>query len=201
MSYLIGLTGGIGSGKSAAAALFAELGAAVIDTDAIAHELTGSGAPAIESIRQAFGDAMIAPDGSLERAAMRRLVFSDAAAKRRLEAILHPLIRAEVETRCRRSSAPYIVLVVPLLVETGFYGDRLDRTLVIDCGEQTQVARAMARSGLSAAQVNAIMAAQARRGQRLAVADDVIGNDEDIAALRREVLRMHECYLRLSGKG
>lgn len=199
MSYLVGLTGGIGSGKSAAAAMFAELGAAVVDTDVIAHALTAPSGAAIESIRSAFGDTMIAADGSLDRAAMRQLAFSDKAAKQRLEAILHPLIRDEVEVRCRRSTAPYIVLVVPLLAETGFYRGRLDRTLVIDCSEQTQVARTMARSGLTAEQVHAIMAAQASRDERRALADDVIGNDEDISALRREVLRAHEHYLRLSG--
>jgi dephospho-CoA kinase len=195
MQFVVGLTGGIGSGKSVAADIFAELGAEVIDTDAIARELSAPGGAAIEPIRAAFGASMIAADGALERAAMRRAVFSDAGARKRLEAILHPMIRLEADARCMNSSAPYIVLVVPLLVETGFYLGRLERVLVIDCAEETQITRAAARSGLSAEQVRAIMATQASRQERLDAADDVIDNDGTIDALRRQVRRLHDDYL------
>jgi dephospho-CoA kinase len=199
MRYVVGLSGGIGSGKSAAAHLFAELGARVVDTDAIAHELTAPGGAAIEPIRSAFGKDMIAPDGSLDRAAMRRLVFEDAAAKAQLEAILHPMIRIEADARCMQSTAPYVVLVVPLLVETAYYRGRLERVLVVDCDEETQVSRTVARSGIPAEQVRAIMAAQASRAQRLDVADDVIDNNGDLAQLREQVLRLHASYMTRAG--
>ena len=199
MRYVVGLSGGIGSGKSAAAHLFAELGARVVDTDAIAHELTAPGGAAIEPIRSAFGKDMIAPDGSLDRAAMRRLVFEDAAAKAQLEAILHPMIRIEADARCMQSTAPYVVLVVPLLVETAYYRGRLERVLVVDCDEETQVSRTVARSGIPAEQVRAIMAAQASRAQRLDAADDVIDNNGDLAQLREQVLRLHASYMTRAG--
>lgn len=199
MRYVVGLSGGIGSGKSAAAHLFAELGARVVDTDAIAHELTAPGGAAIEPIRSAFGKDMIAPDGSLDRAAMRRLVFEDAAAKAQLEAILHPMIRIEADARCMQSTAPYVVLVVPLLVETAYYRGRLERVLVVDCDEETQVSRTVARSGIPAEQVRAIMAAQASRAQRLDVADDVIDNNGDLTQLREQVLRLHASYMTRAG--
>ena len=199
MRYVVGLSGGIGSGKSAAAHLFAELGARVVDTDAIAHELTAPGGAAIEPIRSAFGKDMIAADGSLDRAAMRRLVFEDAAAKAQLEAILHPMIRIEADARCMQSTAPYVVLVVPLLVETAYYRGRLERVLVVDCDEETQVSRTVARSGIPAEQVRAIMAAQASRAQRLDVADDVIDNNGDLAQLREQVLRLHASYMTRAG--
>jgi dephospho-CoA kinase len=199
MRYVVGLSGGIGSGKSAAAHLFAELGARVVDTDAIAHELTAPGGAAIEPIRSAFGKDMIAPDGSLDRAAMRRLVFEDAAAKAQLEAILHPMIGIEADARCMQSTAPYVVLVVPLLVETAYYRGRLERVLVVDCDEETQVSRTVARSGIPAEQVRAIMAAQASRAQRLDVADDVIDNNGDLAQLREQVLRLHASYMTRAG--
>ena len=199
MRYVVGLSGGIGSGKSAAAHLFAELGARVVDTDAIAHELTAPGGAAIEPIRSAFGRDTIAADGSLDRAAMRRLVFEDAAAKAQLEAILHPMIRIEADARCMQSTAPYVVLVVPLLVETAYYRGRLERVLVVDCDEETQVSRTVARSGIPAEQVRAIMAAQASRAQRLDVADDVIDNNGDLAQLREQVLRLHASYMTRAG--
>lgn len=199
MRFVVGLTGGIGSGKSTAARMFAELGAEVIDTDAIAHELTAPGGAAIKAIRAAFGKDMITPAGALNRAAMRRRVFDDAAARMRLEAILHPVIRAEADVRCMQSTAPYIILVVPLLVETGFYRGRVERVLVVDCSEELQVARTMTRSGIPAEQVRAIMAAQAGRAQRLAVADDVIDNSGDEPALRGQVQRLHRDYLARAG--
>lgn len=195
MRFVVGLTGGIGSGKSAVAALFAELGADIVDTDAIAHQLTGRGGAAIEPIRAAFGGSVITPEGALDRAAMRRLVFSDPAAKQRLEAILHPMIRVEADLRCVSAQGAYVILVVPLLVETGSYRGRVDRILVVDCAEATQVARTMARSGLTEAEVRAIMAVQAGREARLAAADDVIDNDGGLEALRAQVEALHRRYL------
>lgn len=195
MTYIVGLTGGIGSGKSAAAEMFREFGAAVVDTDAIAHELTAAGGGALAALREAFGAEILAADGALDRAAMRARVFGDGPARQRLEAILHPMIRTEVDARIARSNAPYVILVVPLLVETGFGRRRLARVAVVDCSEETQLARTMARSALSAEQVRAIMAAQATRAQRLACADDIIPNEGDVAALRREVEHLHVRYL------
>lgn len=194
--YVIGLTGGIGSGKSTVAAIFAEFGAAVIDTDAIAHALSAPGGAAIPALRQAFGSTVLAADGSLDRAAMRRIAFNDPVAKARLEGILHPLILAEADGQCGRTQAPYVVLVVPLLIETGTYRSRVNRILVVDCSEQTQIERTMARSRLSAPEVRAIMAAQASRAERLAAADDTIDNDGPAQALRAQVERLHRDYLR-----
>jgi dephospho-CoA kinase len=196
--FVVGLTGGIGSGKSAAADIFGELGAAVVDTDAIAHELTAPGGAAMPAIRAEFGDRMAAADGSLDRAAMRGLVFSDASARVRLEAILHPAIRAESERRCAAATAPYAMLVVPLLVESGDYRRRVARVVVVDCAEETQVARVMARSGLGRDEALKIMAAQASRADRLAAGDDVVSNDGDLADLRRQVEALHLRYLKLS---
>jgi dephospho-CoA kinase len=195
LRFVVGLTGGIGSGKSAVAALFAELGADVVDTDAIAHELTGRGGAAIEPIREAFGGSVITPEGVLDRAAMRHLVFADPAAKQRLEAILHPMIRGEADLRCVSARGAYAILVVPLLVETGSYRGRVDRILAVDCAEATQVARTMARSGLIEAEVRAIMAVQAGREARLAAADDVIDNEGGLDALRAQVEALHRRYL------
>lgn len=199
MSFIVGLTGGIGCGKSATADLFAELGAALVDTDAIAHELTAPNGAAIAPIRAAFGDALTTTNGALDRAAMRKLVFSDNTAKLRLEGLLHPLIRAESERRCEGATAPYVVLVVPLLVESGGYRSRVHRVVVVDCPEEMQVARVMARSGLTTADVRAIMATQATREQRLAAADDTIDNSGDLAALRLQVLTLHRQYLEKAG--
>lgn len=198
MTFIVGLTGGIGSGKSAAATLFEEFGAAVVDTDAIAHELTAPGGTAIAPIRAAFGDEVVAPDGALDRAAMRRKVFTDAQAKGRLEAILHPMIRAEADRRSAAARAPYVVLVVPLLVESGGYRSRVQRIAVVDCPEAVQVARVMSRSGLSAGEARAIMAAQVGREARLAVADDVIDNGGELAALRPQIEALHRRYLEMA---
>lgn len=199
MAFIVGLTGGIGSGKSAAADILGELGAAVVDTDAIAHELTAPGGAAMAALRAAFGDEVMGANGALDRAAMRRRAFADPAAKARLEAILHPMIRAESERRCAQAQAPYVVLVVPLLVERGGYRDGLRRIAVVDCAESTQLRRVMVRSGLSEAEARAIMATQATREQRLAVADDVILNDGDLVALRKRVSQLHLAYLEMAG--
>jgi dephospho-CoA kinase len=198
MTFIVGLTGGIGSGKSAAAKLFEELGAAVVDTDAIAHELTAPGGAAVAPIRAAFGDEVVAPNGALERPAMRRKVFADAQAKGRLEAILHPMIRAEADRRSAAVRAPYVVLVVPLLVESGGYRSRVQRVTVVDCPEEVQVARVMSRSGLSAEEARAIMAAQVSREARLAVADDVIDNGGELAELRPQIEALHRRYLEMA---
>jgi len=201
MTFIVGLTGGIGSGKSAAAQVFEELGATVIDTDAIAHTLTGPGGAAIEPIRNAFGGDYITADGALARARMRDLVFADAAKKRLLESILHPLIRARSEALVLAARGAYVILMVPLLIESGAYRARCQRILVVDCPEQTQIARVTARSGISAAQVRAIMATQVARAERLAAADDVIDNSRDLAHLRRQVEMLHPRYVKLAAAG
>jgi dephospho-CoA kinase len=201
MPYVVGLTGGIGSGKSAAAQGFEGLGATVIDTDAIAHALTAAGGAAIAPIRAAFGADYITAEGALARARMRELVFADAAKKSVLEAILHPLIRQRSGELVRAARSPYVILMVPLLIESGDYRGRCQRILVVDCPEELQVERVVARSGISAAQVRAIMATQASRAARLAAADDVIDNSRDPAHLRREVEALHRRYLQLAAAG
>jgi len=192
---VVGLTGGIGSGKSTVAARLGALGADVVDTDALSHELTGPGGAAMAEVREVFGDAFVAPDGSLDRAAMRRRAFSDPEARTRLEAILHPAIRARADTRIAASAAPYVVLVVPLLFETGGYRTRVWRTLVVDCAEALQVERVAERSGIGAAEVRRIMAAQWPRWRRLQMADDVVWNGGDVAALGPQCERLHRFYL------
>ncbi len=202
-ALLLGLTGGIGSGKSAAANLFTELGVPVVDVDLIAHELTAPEGAAMPAIRAAFGDGMLSATGALDRAAMRRLVFSDPDAKTRLEAILHPQIHAESQRRCTAAlagGAPYTVLVVPLLIESGAYRQRVARLAVVDCREETQISRVMSRSGLAREEVQRIMAAQATRAARRAAADDLIDNEGDFDALRNQIVALHEKYLALAAK-
>jgi dephospho-CoA kinase len=198
MSFVVGLTGGIGSGKSAAAAEFERLGASVIDTDAIAHELTAAGGAALDEIRKVFGPDVLAASGALDRDKMRTRVFADPAAKKALEALLHPMIREESRRRIARARGPYVIHVVPLLVESPDYRGRVDRVLVIDAPEALQVERVRSRSGLSEAQVRAIVAAQATRAERLAAADDVIENRGTIEALREQVAVLHRKYLEYS---
>ena len=196
--YIVGLTGGIGSGKSTVAAQFAARGIVVVDTDAIARSLTLPGGAAMPAVAATFGPQVVASDGALDREAMRRLVFADPAQRRALEAILHPLIRTEADRQCAAASSPYILLDVPLLVETGAYRDRVQRVLVVDCCEATQIARVMQRNGLAEAEVRAILAAQASRAQRQAAADDLLDNDSDLAALTAQVDRLHSIYLALA---
>ena len=192
----IGLTGGIGSGKSAVADMLREWGAAVIDADAVAHELTASGGEAIAAIRAAFGEAVITAEGALDRSRMRELAFADPAQRARLEAILHPLIGARLRALARTLPGPYVVLVVPLLVESlARWRDRVERIVVVDCSPELQVSRVMRRSGLEAAQVRSILRAQATREQRLAAADEVIDNSGDLDALRRQALELHRRML------
>jgi dephospho-CoA kinase len=194
MPFCVGLTGGIGSGKSVASGMFGELGAAVVDTDEISRALTAPGGAAIAPIRQSFGRESIAADGGLDRARMRNLVFGDTDTKRKLEGILHPRLRADVAA----ARQPYVIAVVPLLFETGAYLDLLQRVLVVDCEESEQVRRASARSGLSEREVRAIMAAQLPRAERVKRADDVLVNDGSIEALRPQVARLHARYLDLA---
>ena len=195
---MIGLTGGIGSGKSAAADEFARLGAAVIDTDAIARELTAPGGAAMPHVRALFGEAFVAPSGAMDREAMRRRVFADPGARQALEGLLHPMIRAESERRIAAARAPYVVHVVPLLVESPDYRSRVDRVLVVDAPEDLQVQRVGARSGLAPQEVRAIIASQASRQARLAAADDLIDNGGDLDALRAQVAALHAKYVALA---
>ena len=198
MPYCVGVTGGIGSGKSRAAAMFGKMGAGVVDTDEISHQITASGGSAMPEIVAAFGPSAAAADGSLDRAAMRQRIFGDAPARRQLENILHPRIREAARSRINESAAPYVLLVVPLLLETGAYRDIVRRILVVDCDEALQVSRTIARSRLDEPSVRAIMAAQISRTERLARADDIIRNDGDVEELRRQVAMLHGKYVKLA---
>ncbi len=191
--YKIGLTGGIGSGKSRVADFFKEWGAAVIDTDQIAHELTAVGGGAINDIREQFGPGVIAPDGSLDRGRMREIVFTDPKARGRLEAIIHPMIGVVTQERASRAQGCYLVFVVPLLVESGRWRDRVNRICVVDCDRATQVKRVQARSGLTPEAIARIMSVQATRNDRLALADDVVVNNAHttLAQLRQRACVVH----------
>jgi dephospho-CoA kinase len=198
MPFCVGLTGGIGSGKSAAADRFEALGVAIVDTDAISRTLTAAGGAAIGALRERFGADSIAADGGLDRARMRDRVFREPAARKELEAVLHPLIRERARAAVAAARAPYVIIVVPLLFETGAYLDLVRRVLVVDCAEDEQVRRAVARSGIAPEEVRRIMAAQLPRAERLARADDVIDNSGSLEALHAAVGRLHEQYLRLA---
>ncbi len=194
---VIGLTGGIGSGKSTVAALFAGLGVPVIDTDRLARELVEPGQPALADIAQQFGSKFIGADGRLNRARLREHVFADTATRHRLEAILHPRIRRAVEDWLRTQTAPYVIVVVPLLLE-GKLVELVDRILVVDVPEAIQRSRTMARDGLSETQFNAILHSQIERGKRLAAADDIIDNQGTEQALTAQVNALHQRYLALA---
>jgi dephospho-CoA kinase len=198
MAFVVGLTGGIGSGKSAAAEEFARLGAAVIDTDAIAHELTRAGGAAVAQVRRVLGNEFVDAAGAMDRGKVRALVFSDAAAKARLEGVLHPMIRVESERRIAASGAPYVVHVVPLLVESPDYRRRVSRVLVVDCPPQVQLERVRRRSAIAEDEVARIIAAQISREARLAAADDVIDNSGTLDALHKQVRALHPRYLELA---
>ena len=198
--FVVAVTGGIASGKTTVAKLFETLGAGLVDTDEIAHALTRAGQPAVAQIGRQFGEEYLDAEGALDRARMRALVFSDADARRKLEAILHPLIRARAAARVDSSPAPYVLLVVPLLVETGGYRGLVQRVLVVDCDEELQVTRAMRRGGLSEQQARAILASQATREQRLGAADDVITNNAGLAELADQVRQLHTRYLAMAAK-
>jgi dephospho-CoA kinase len=197
--FTVCLTGGIGSGKSTVARLFEARGVVVIDADALAHRLTAPGGAAIGAIREAFGAEFIDASGALDRARMRALAFEQPRARSRLEAILHPMIRAESERLAAAATSPYVIQMIPLLFESGRGRARCSRTLVVDCDEAVQIERVTARSGLARPQVEAIMAAQAARAERLAGADDVIDNSGAPHTLDARVGALHERYLHLAG--
>jgi len=199
--FCIGLTGGIGSGKSTVAEMFAALGVPIIDTDVIARELTQAGGAAMPAIRKEFGDTVVEPSGAMDRLQMRLCALSDTMARSRLEAILHPMIQAEAKRRLEAlSGADYAILVVPLLVELGTYRGMVDRVLVVDCEEAMQLARACRRDGRDEAEVRAVMAWQVSRQDRLAQADDVLNNTGDLAALRAAVGELHRKYQKMAGE-
>lgn len=200
MPFCVGLTGGIGSGKSAASGMFEALGAAVVDTDEISRALTAPGGAAIAEIRERFGPESIGPDGGLDRERMRLLVFRDAASRERIEGILHPLIRSRTRDAIAATRGPYVVVVVPLLFETGACMEFIQRVLVVDCEEEEQVRRVMARSGLAAGEARRIMATQLPRAERLPRADDVLHNNGSTEALRSQVEQLHARYLALASK-
>lgn len=198
MSSCYGLTGGIGSGKSTVAKLFKALGARIVDTDEISHSLTAANGLAIPAIRQAFGDAYLEKDGALDRAKMRALVFSDTDAKQRLQDILHPLILAQSKSAARSlNEAPYTLVVVPLLFESGRYRDWLNGVIVVDCPEAQQIARTLQRSALDESTIRSIMAQQMDRASRLQHADEIILNDGSVEQLQEQVAELHN---RLSEK-
>ena len=194
MKFTVGLTGGIGSGKSTVAGLLAALGAGVVDTDELSRGLTGPGGGAMQALRAAFDGRFVAADGALDRAAMRRAAFDDPEVRARLESILHPRIREAALADLERAPGPYAVLVVPLLFESRALLERVARTLAVDCPEALQVARTAARSGLGAGEVRAIMATQWPRWRRLQVADDVVWNGGEPAALDAQCELLHRAY-------
>jgi dephospho-CoA kinase len=198
MPFIIGLTGGIGCGKTSASKLFANLGIDIIDTDEIARELTQSEGAAIIEIRKFFGDAYVTTNGALDRKQMRQLVFSDSASRQKLEKILHPFILTEADRRSKLASSPYVIMVIPLLFETNDYDKIIQRSLVIDCDEMNQITRTMKRSKLNEQEVRAIIAAQISRQKRLQRSDDVIVNNNGLDYLQKQVKEHHQKYLALS---
>ena len=199
MTWIVGLTGGIGSGKTQVSNAFEALGVPVIDTDLISHAITAPNGLAIPVIREIFGADLIDPSGRLDRDKMRKLVFTDAEARRKLEAILHPLIaNVSMASIAQHTDAPYVVLVVPLLAESPQWLNRCDRVLVIDCELETQISRVMARSKLTREQVLAIIATQASREERKAIANEVIVNESSLEALTQQVRKLHDFYLTMA---
>jgi dephospho-CoA kinase len=194
----IGVTGGIGSGKTTVAQAFASRGVPVIDTDQISRSLTSAHGLALPELRKAFGDSVFGANGSLDRKRLRSLILNDSKAKRQLESILHPIIQRETFRQLERLSSPYALVVIPLLVETGVYDKMLDRVLVVDCSEEIQVQRALARGGWEEAEIRATLAAQAPRQARLEKADDVINNDGNLDALSAQVALLDEKYRALT---
>jgi dephospho-CoA kinase len=197
-AYRIGLTGGIASGKTAVARLFAALGAPVIDADELAREAVAPGSPVLARIAERFGPAIIARDGTLDRRALRDIVFSDPAARADLEALTHPAISAAMEQRSAEAGGAYQILVIPLLAEKRGRVASVDRVLVVDCTEELQIRRLQARDGSTLEQARAILSAQASRAERLRIADDIIENDGDLAALRDKVIDLHARYRHLA---
>ena len=193
--YVVAITGGIGSGKTTIANQFAKLGIDVVDADVIAREVVESGTPALAAIADHFGPDVITPDGQLDRRRLREQVFSDPSAKAWLNALLHPLIRSEMQRQCAAARSPYCLLVVPLLVENKLTG-LANRVLVVDVDEATQIERTCRRDGVTTEQAKAIIAAQASRSERLAAADDIIENaNGSEMAIKARILTLHETYL------
>ena len=193
----IGLTGGIASGKSTVAGMFADLGTTIIDTDIIAREVVMPGKPALDEIAATFGDAVIATDGQLDRSAMRALIFADDTARKQLEAIVHPRIQDETYRQSDRANGDYQIIVIPLLVQSDLKSF-VDRILVVDCDEETQFRRLLGRDEESEDQARRMLAAQASRSERLAIADDVINNDNGLGDTRTQIAALHEIYRSLT---
>ncbi|MBL80111.1 MAG: dephospho-CoA kinase [Nitrosomonadaceae bacterium] len=200
MSLIIGLTGGIGSGKTSATNIFSAEGITVIDADKIAHELTKSQGIAIPHIKKEFGQDFISKDGSLYREKMRNLIFSNAYSRKKLEDILHPLIQIEIKHCIETASSPYTIVSIPLLLETASYSEEINRILVIDCDEKYQISRTILRDGLNEQEVRSIIAAQESRQLRINRADDVIVNNADICTLENKIKIQHNKYLSLLNK-
>lgn len=198
--YIVGLTGGIGSGKSTIANAFASHGVNIVDTDRIAHQVSAPGGAAIDALRAQFGDAAIASDGSMDRDWMRQRVFDNEQERRKLEQILHPIIRQITNEQVMAQPKPYVMIDVPLLIESGNWESRCDRVLVVDCQVQTQIERVMKRNGFTRERIDSIIAVQATREQRLAAADDVIDNDADLAQSLKHVDELHKQYLTLAAQ-
>ncbi len=194
---VVGLTGGIGSGKSAVGAVFASLGIPVLDADLIAREVVQPGSEGLAAVVTAFGESILGDDASLDRARMRERIFTEPAARKSLESILHPRIRTEIVRRLQGLSADYAVVIIPLLLETG-QADLVDRVLVVDCPEALQIERATRRDAVDPRQVQAIVEAQCPRTERLSAADDIIDNRGDLNRLTRQVKKLHETYLALA---
>jgi len=192
--FRVGLTGGIASGKSTVANLFAALGITIVDTDLLAREVVAPGSPLLREVTAHFGKELLSSDGSLNRQALRERIFAAPAERKWLEALLHPAIRALTDARCAAATGPYVMVAIPLLVETKG-GERFDRVLVVDCEPELQLARLQARDGTTRAAAELMLAAQATRAERLAAADDVIKNDGDTAALRNQVEKLHRGYV------
>jgi dephospho-CoA kinase len=191
--FRVGLTGGIACGKSTVANLFAALGASIVDTDLLAREVVAPGSPLLARIAGHFGAQVLQKDGSLDRAQLRERVFANPAERQWLEGLTHPAIRELTDVRCETATGRYVIVAIPLLVETQA-ADRFDRVLVVDCEPALQLARLQARDGMTRAQAERMLAAQASREQRLSVADDSIRNDGDIAGLRDQVEKLHFQY-------
>lgn len=195
--FRVGLTGGIASGKSTVANMFAGLGAVVIDTDVIAREVVAPGQPALDEIAQTFGESVLTAAGGLDRVAMRQLVFSDDDARKRLEAIVHPRIQEETRRQSAQAGGIYQIIAIPLLVESTLKSF-VDRILVVDCDEETQIRRLLVRDAEGEAQARRMLAAQTSRSERLAIADDVISNDQTLADTQDQVTALHEIYRSLA---
>ena len=195
MMYCVGLTGGIGCGKSTVAQMFEALGATIIDTDAISHALTQPNTPAMQQIALQFGPAFVSSEGELERAKLRTLIFSNPAQKSKLESILHPLIEAQVQNELHHCQGGYALIVVPLLFETRHYLPLIQRKLVVDCDARSQITRTSARSHIPEAEIRTIMAHQLSRQERLELADDILCNEDDLDSLRSAVTVLHQQYM------